>query len=1144
MELPPGFLTASAFRTIPRACAAIVASVGALVLAGWALEIESFKRIAPGLVAMNPATAILFVLSAAALFLLREPSPRLSRIAARALGAVVALVGLSKALGYAFGFDPGFDQFLFRDALNAADNPVPNRMAPNTAVTFALAGAAIVLTCGRATRRWPAHLFLMLTACSALLAIIGYAAHVESLYGVASFIPMAIHTAVTFLVLSTGLLCLHNEGGVFTVRSRILWKLYAGYVAVIAVTTIIVGVLVDRRLEADVLRDTTERLQARAVVLGEWRRPLLEAGGPGAGGDTRRNLVAERGMRLSLIAPDGTVVADSEPLAVARNRADRPEIIDARATGTGVSRRRSITDGASGKDMIFVAIPVRRHDGAILGFARAAFDMAEMQQDLTAIRASIIFGAGIAGVVALGLGLFVARRVTAPLIRMTHWADAVACGDYGSRLKVGGADEIGRLGRACDTMAMQLSQRLEELQQARETAEAQTRKFADLNDDLRESEERFRQLAENIDQMFFICSADCKQIHYVSPNYETVWGETRDAVYADASHWLRAIHPEDRDGVTTALARVLEQGRFECEYRILRRDGGIRWIYSRGFPVRDKNGNPYRLVGIADDVSDRKRAANELAAAKAAAEDANRAKSEFLANMSHEIRTPMTAIMGYADLSLEPGQGDSERLNRVNTIRSNAAHLLSVINDILDLSKIEAGEMRVERIECSPWQIVSEVASTMRVRAGEKKLHFDVRAVGLLPEMVHSDPLRLRQILINLVSNAIKFTSAGGVTMLVGLAEPSAEAPADNSAPAARSATLWFKIVDTGIGMSPDVVSRLFNRFAQADASTTRRFGGSGLGLTISRHLARMLGGDVRVDSEPGRGSTFSVDVDTGPLSGVRMLQYNETAQRPTADGGEAMPTLRGRILLAEDGRDNRALLSHYLSKAGGDVTTAENGRIACDLWRKAVEAGTPFDVILMDMQMPELDGYGATAALRSKACAAPIIALTAHAMAGDRDRCIACGCTDYLTKPVNVRQLLTTVARHLADVTASAPAAPASAASAPSDTLATSLSDDESVLAFLGSYVADLPVQVDSLHRLLADQNMTELQGVIHGLKGSGGLFGFPAITEQAVRTEQRLKDGEPIDAVAKEMAALVEMIRSVRGYEQSSEKVRQSEK
>jgi PAS domain S-box-containing protein len=1123
---------------MPSTCAATVGSVGVLVLAGWALQIESLKRITPGLVAMNPATALLFVLSAAALFLFREPSSRLSRVAARALGAVVALAGLAKALGYAFGFDPGFDQILFRAALDTTINPAPNRMAPNTAVTFVLAGAAVVLTGGHAARRWPAHLFLALTACSALLAVIGYAARVESLYGVASFIPMALHTAVTFLFLATGLFFLHDDGGFFAVRSRILWKLYAGYVAVIAVTTVIVGVLVNHRLESDLLQDTTERLRARAVVLGEWRRNILDAHDRGSGEVASRHLAAERGMRLSLIAPDGQALADSEGQLPVQNLAGRPEIVDARETGTGISRRRSlITD----KEMMFVAVPVRRGDGALLGFARAGFDTAEIQRGLARIRASVIFGAGIAGVIALGLGMFVARRVTAPLHRMTRWADAVAAGDYGSRLNLGGVDEIGRLAHACDTMAMQLSQRLDELQHAREGAEAQTHRLAELNDNLSESEERFRQLAENIDQVFFMCSADMSRMYYLSPSYERIWGDSPEAVGADAVQWTRSIHPDDRAQVNAALAGMKDQGTFNCEFRIVRRDGACRWVSSRGFPVRDKDGQVYRVAGIAEDISDRKRVADELAAAKAAAEEANRAKSEFLANMSHEIRTPMTAIIGYADLLLEPGQGDSERLNRVNTIRSNAGHLLSVINDILDLSKIEAGEMRVERIECSPWQIVSEVASTMRVRAGEKKLHFDVRAVGLLPETVHSDPLRLRQVLINLVSNAIKFTNAGGVTLLVGLAEPPAESQTGGAAPAERSATLWFKIIDTGIGMSADVVSRLFNRFAQADASTTRRFGGSGLGLTISRHLARMLGGDIRVDSEPGRGSTFSVDLSTGCLSGVRMLQYNETAQRPPADGGDAMPTLRGRVLLAEDGRDNRALLNHYLSKAGADVTVAENGRIACDLWRKAEEAGTPFDVILMDMQMPELDGYGATAMLRAKECAAPVIALTAHAMAGDRDRCLACGCTDYLTKPVNVRQLLTTVARHLADR-----ATPGMAAlpSAPSDTLATSLPDDESVLAFLGSYVADLPLQVDSLHRLMAEQNLTELHGVIHGLKGSGGLFGFPAITEQAIRTEQRLKDGEPIDAIAKELAALVQMIRSVRGYERSGEQHQQGTK
>jgi signal transduction histidine kinase/ActR/RegA family two-component response regulator len=421
-------------------------------------------------------------------------------------------------------------------------------------------------------------------------------------------------------------------------------------------------------------------------------------------------------------------------------------------------------------------------------------------------------------------------------------------------------------------------------------------------------------------------------------------------------------------------------------------------------------------LALVDSSAEVRRSQQEARRAWEAAEGASQAKSEFLANMSHEIRTPMTAILGFTDLLLDPAQTSEEKIERIGVIRSNGEHLLRLINDILDISKIEAGKMTVEAVETSPLQVAEEVVSLMQVRARGHGVELRSECVLPLPRF-KSDPLRLRQVLTNLVGNAIKFTERGDVILRI-LMEPDPAPGADNA-----KRVVKFEVIDTGIGMTPEQMERLFQPFSQADASTTRRFGGTGLGLTISRRLVSMLGGTIGIRSEFGKGTTITVTLDVEPAGELITSRDNQGAEGATRaashrdEMGKPSVQLQGRILFAEDGPDNQKLISFHLRRAGAEVTVVGNGVLAVQEAMRSLRDGKPYGLVLMDMQMPELDGYGATTQLRQQGWKGPIVALTAHAMSGDRERCLQVGCDDYLTKPIDRHDLLTRSARWLGGV-------------------------------------------------------------------------------------------------------------------------------
>ncbi|HWE50149.1 MAG TPA: PAS domain S-box protein [Bryobacteraceae bacterium] len=498
---------------------------------------------------------------------------------------------------------------------------------------------------------------------------------------------------------------------------------------------------------------------------------------------------------------------------------------------------------------------------------------------------------------------------------------------------------------------------------------------------LRSSEEKFRQLAENTHEVFWIMSAGASEILYISPAYEQVWERTRESLYRNPMSWVRSIHPEDSAQAHALFARQVQGEIIDSEYRIQTPDGRLKWIRDRAFPIRDEAGQLVRLVGIAEEITEQKRYEAELIRAREAADDANRAKSRFLANMSHEIRTPMNGVIGMTQLLLNSAL-TSEQRRFAEVVQSSGRTLLALIDDILDLSKIEARKVVLENESFSLSRTVDEVVQLLRVQANAKGLTIDSRVSPLVPAFVRGDSHRLRQILTNLAGNAVKFTAEGSVAVSASLKSPSGEKP-----------VVRFSVTDTGIGVNPEQSARLFAPFVQADPSTTRKFGGTGLGLAICKQVVELMGGTIGVESGPGKGSNFwfTIPFDPAPSDPAAL---ESGASAPPLPAGDL------RILVAEDNATNRLVVLSQLKRLRYEATAVPDGAQAVE----AVQAGD-YDMVLMDCEMPVMDGYEATRRIRASGphAGVPIIALTASAMQGDRGRCLREGMSDYLSKPVDL---------------------------------------------------------------------------------------------------------------------------------------------
>ena len=616
--------------------------------------------------------------------------------------------------------------------------------------------------------------------------------------------------------------------------------------------------------------------------------------------------------------------------------------------------------------------------------------------------------------------------------------------------------------------------------------------------------------------------------------FSEVVGQDSDALIGRSASGLGWSQPELPGVAATPWQQVFTDGqaRRNVLMHLTDAQGRARTFMVNASPVPGPGGQPAGTLISLDDVTMLEEQEVQLRLARDEAEAANRAKSDFLANMSHEIRTPMNAILGFAELLRRGWQSNPQDTRRhLDTILGSGRHLLALINDILDLSKVEAGRLEVERVPCAVHEVVHEVADIMRLRAEEKGVRLVVAFPAALPATVLTDPARVRQIVTNLIGNALKFTLQGKVTVTLRLVDAAGDA----------TPRLAIDIADTGIGIPADKLDAIFEPFVQAEASTTRQFGGTGLGLAISRRFARALGGDVTVSSTPGLGSTFHVLLDAGALDGIDWLapQALSAVRRPQATGGATHWQFdAGRVLVVDDGAENRELVRLVLESAGLTVLEACDGAVALDM----VEREAP-DLVLMDVNMPVMDGYTATRLLRERGCTLPVLALTANAMKGFEHQIEAAGFTGYLTKPVDIDALLTELAGHLGgrQVAGALPerdAVPAQAAlpvdSAPiSDPIVSRLADHPRLSRVVRTFGRTLPVKLAAMQSALDDGRLNDLADLAHWLKGAGGTVGFDVFFEPAREFERLAHAGDTteLERVMRQIQALARRIEIPHG-------------
>lgn len=666
-----------------------------------------------------------------------------------------------------------------------------------------------------------------------------------------------------------------------------------------------------------------------------------------------------------------------------------------------------------------------------------------------------------------------------PIRELIKGSERIANGDLEKKVSVNSTDEIGVLASTFNYMMIQLKKSIE-------SNDESINKLTFLNKtlEIRVKERTARlELAQRIARMgHWDLSSTNQEIHASSKVFNILGINEKEDI--SIRKFLKLIRKKERRRLYGFYKdAVMNHKSFEAELEIQREDNQRRYVSIISEIEIDQNYGVV-LFGVIQDLTERKQSEiseRNALIEKMDAEIANEAKSSFLANMSHEIRTPLTAIIGFSESMLSGGTYKWDK-HGAEIILRNGNHLLSVINEILDLSKIESKKLEIEIIKTNLFQLIEDVAQLMKLQAMEKGLEFYVEYEYPMPVNINTDPTRLKQVFLNLCSNAIKFTAKGFVRINVKYSS------IDES--------IDVIISDSGIGISPKQLSNLFQPFSQADATTTRNYGGTGLGLYISRELVRKMGGDIYIESLPAIGTKITFNVDVGSVESSDMITKDseQIKFKKKKEQLNDIPKLSGSILLAEDSIDNQALFKLFIAATGASVDVASDGLEVVELSQKK-----NYDLILMDVQMPKMDGLQATREIISLGNNPPIVSLTANAMKQDRDNCEEAGCVGFLSKPIAKDEFYKVLSKYLPHQ------------SEGKNTDKSNISDmDIKLDAIRHRFIENLNQQTMLIIDYFSVKNWVSLSATIHKLKGSAASFGFPNITRQSERIEKIVKDSD----------------------------------